>query len=133
MMPEELEHAFRVVAAEKLIAQRSRLWKVWIPVRYSTYMYDTGRMAEIPVRVLSQETAEVLARVKAGEEITLTEGGTVIARIVPASGGPLNGLVSAGRVRPASAHGSAPRPKVHGREGLDAGALMRGMRDDERY
>ena len=73
-------------------------------------------MAEIPVRLLSQETAEVLARVKAGEEITLTEGGTVIARIVPAS-----------------ARGRAPRPKVHGREGLDAGALMRGMRDDERY
>lgn len=42
-------------------------------------------MAEVPVRALNQETAMVLARVKAGEEITLTERGTVIARIVPAS------------------------------------------------
>ncbi|WP_319431418.1 type II toxin-antitoxin system prevent-host-death family antitoxin [Mycobacterium sp. RTGN5] len=90
-------------------------------------------MAEIPVRVLNQETAKVLARVKAGEEITLTERGTVIARIVPASPGPLDDLVAAGRVRPAAAHGPAPRPKIHGGEDLDAGALLRSMRDDERY
>ncbi len=96
-------------------------------------MYYTCRMAEIPVRVLNQETAKVLARVKAGEEITLTERGTVIARIVPASAGLLNDLVRSGRVRPAAAHGPAPRPKVGGGEGLDAGALLRNMRDDERY
>jgi antitoxin (DNA-binding transcriptional repressor) of toxin-antitoxin stability system len=90
-------------------------------------------MAEIPARVLIQQPAKILARVKAGEEITLTEGETVIARIAPASAGPLDGLVTAGRVRPASAHGPAPRPTVDGREGLDAGALMRGMRDDEQY
>ena len=67
-------------------------------------------MTEVPVRVLNQETAMVLARVKAGEEITLTERGTVIARIVPASARPLDDLVSAGRVRPATIHGPAPRP-----------------------
>ena len=90
-------------------------------------------MAELSVRVLNQETAKVLARVKAGEEITLTERGTVIARIVPASPGLLDDLVSAGRVRPAAAHGPAPRAKVHDEDATDAGVLLRRMRDDERY
>jgi prevent-host-death family protein len=34
--------------------------------------------------MLNQETSKVLARVKRGEQITLTERGEVIARIVPA-------------------------------------------------
>jgi prevent-host-death family protein len=90
-------------------------------------------VSEIPVRVLNQETAKVLARVKAGEEITLTERGAVIARIVPASSGPLDDLVSAGRVRPATVHGPAPRPTIPAGEDSDAGALLRRMRDEERY
>lgn len=94
-------------------------------------------MAEVPVRVLNQETAKVLARVKAGEEIILTERGTVIARIVPISAGPLDVLVGAGRVRPATVHGPAPRPKTAAKEhtaaATESGALVRGMRDAERY
>lgn len=90
-------------------------------------------VAEIPVRVLNQETAKVLARVKAGEEITVTERGTVIARIVPASDGPLDHLVTTGRVRPATVRGPAPRPTRPSQEGPEAGTLIRTMRDDERY
>ncbi len=90
-------------------------------------------MSEIPVRVLNQETAKVLARVKAGEEITLTERGVVIGRIVPASAGPLADLVSAGRVRPATVRGPSPRPTILAGKGPDAGALLRRMRDEERY
>lgn len=83
--------------------------------------------------MLNQETAKVLARVKAGEEITLTERGSVIARIVPASAGLLDDLVSAGRVRPATVHGPAPRPPKSDKAEQEAGELVRGMRDDERY
>ena len=90
-------------------------------------------MTEVPVRVLNQETAMVLARVKAGEEITLTERGTVIARIVPASARPLDDLVSAGRVRPATIHGPAPRPRAPAQGATEAGAVLRTMRDEERY
>jgi prevent-host-death family protein len=89
-------------------------------------------MAELSVRVLNQETAKVLARVKAGEEITLTERGKVIARIVPASPGLLDDLVSSGRVTPAATRGPAPRPTVPAGEGPGAGDLLRDMRDDER-
>lgn len=83
--------------------------------------------------MLNQETAKVLARVKAGEEITLTERGSVIARIVPATARPLDDLVSAGRVRPATAHGPAPRPTTSTGGNEDAGDLIRAMRDEERY
>jgi prevent-host-death family protein len=90
-------------------------------------------MSEVSVRVLNQETSKVLARVKRGEEITLTERGVVIARIVPASAGPLDALISAGRVLPATVHGRAPRPVVPMRGGLDAGSLLERMRAEERY
>jgi prevent-host-death family protein len=91
-------------------------------------------VTDIPVRVLNQETAKVLARVKAGEEITLTERGVVIAHIVPASASPLDDLITAGRVRPATAHGPAPRPmSTTEHDGPEAGDLLRAMRDEERY
>jgi prevent-host-death family protein len=90
-------------------------------------------MRDIPIRVLNQETARVLARVKAGEEIIVTERGAVIARIVPASAGPLDDLVSAGRVLPATTHGNAPRPTIPMENGPDAGALLSQMRETERH
>ena len=91
-------------------------------------------MTEVTVRILNQETAKVLARVKAGEEIILTERGVVIAHIVPASSGPLDDLITAGRVRAATVHGLAPRPTISAEHaGPEAGDLLRTMRDEERY
>jgi len=83
--------------------------------------------------MLNQETAKVLARVKRGEEITLTERGEVIARIVPAVAGPLDALITAGRVQPATLAGPAPRPTVPMGDNLDAGALLQHLRAEERY
>lgn len=90
-------------------------------------------MGEVSIRTLNQETSKVLARVKRGEEITLTERGEVIARIIPATAGPLDSLISTGRVQPATAHGPAPRPTIPMRDDLDAGTLLQRMRDEERY
>ncbi|WP_319446145.1 MULTISPECIES: type II toxin-antitoxin system prevent-host-death family antitoxin [unclassified Mycobacterium] len=90
-------------------------------------------MGHVSTRVLNQETSKVLARVKRGEEITITERGKVIARIIPASSGPLDALISAGRVRPATARGPAPRPTIAISDGLDAGTLLQRMRAEERY
>ena len=83
--------------------------------------------------MLNQETSKVLARVKRGEEIVLTDRGEVIARIIPASAGPLDALISNGRVKPATMRGPAPRPMIPMRGGLDAGTLLRRMRAEERY
>ena len=83
--------------------------------------------------MLNQETSKVLARVKRGEEVTVTERGEVIARIVPASAGPLDALISTGRVQPATARGPAPRPTVPMHGNIDAGELLERMRAEERY
>jgi prevent-host-death family protein len=98
-----------------------------------THMYDTGCVSEVSIRALNQETSKVLARVKRGEEITLTERGEVIARIIPASAGPLDALISAGRVQPATARGRAPRPTIPMQGGLDACTLLQQIRAEERY
>ena len=82
--------------------------------------------------MLNQETAKVLARVKRGEEITLTERGHVIARIIPAAG-PLDALITAGRVQPATLAGPAPRPTVPMAGDLDAGALLKRLRAEQRH
>jgi prevent-host-death family protein len=89
-------------------------------------------MGEVSVRTLNQETSRVLSRVKNGEEITLTERGEVIARIVPVSAGPLHALIGAGRVQPATLTGPAPRPTLPMRDGVDAGELLERLRDEER-
>lgn len=90
-------------------------------------------MRKVSIRTLNQETSKVLARVKRGEEIYLTERGEVIARIIPASSGPLDSLISTGRVQPATVRGPAPRPAIPTRGGLEAGTLLERMRAEERY
>lgn len=75
----------------------------------------------------------MLSRVKSGEEITLTERGEVIARIVPAAEGPLRALIGAGRVQPATLAGPPPRPTVPMRDEVDSGELMERLRGDHRY
>ena len=57
----------------------------------------------------------------------------MIARIIPASVGPLDALITAGRVQPATVHGPAPRPTIPMRDNVDAGELLERMRNDERY
>lgn len=75
----------------------------------------------------------MLARVKGGEEITVTERGEVVARIMPACAGPLDALISTGRVQPATVRGPAPRPTITMHGDLDAGTLLERMRAEERY
>ena len=90
-------------------------------------------MGDVSIRMLNQETSKVLARVKRGEQITLTERGEVIARIIPASASPLDALISTGRVQPAAVRGPAPRPTIPMRGDLEAGTLLQRMRAEERY
>jgi prevent-host-death family protein len=92
-----------------------------------------GPMGEVSVRTLNQATSKVLARVKRGEEITLTERGEVIAQIIPVSASPLQTLIGTGRVEPATLHGPAPRATIPMHDAVDAGALLERMRNEERY
>lgn len=90
-------------------------------------------MSEVRVRELNQDTAGVLARVKRGEEIDITERGTVIARLVPAQAHPVADLISSGKLRPATSRGPIPRPTGPVRTNNEAGELLRTLRDEERY
>lgn len=90
-------------------------------------------MSEVPVRELNQNTASVLARVKAGEPLEITERGTVIARLIPVHEQPLAEWVGSGKLRPATLTGAAPRPAGPVRTDHEAGEVLRQLRDDERY
>lgn len=85
------------------------------------------------MRELNQQTRKVINRVKAGEEIAVTDHGELIAHIIPAATGPLAALISAGKVLPA-AQGPAPRATIHARaDQPEAGALLEKLRSEERY
>jgi prevent-host-death family protein len=90
-------------------------------------------MADVPVRELNQDTAGVLARVKRGERVNITERGRVIASIIPARDNPLSDLISSGKLHPATISGPAPRPGGPIKTDHEAGELLREMRDSERY
>lgn len=90
-------------------------------------------MSEVGIRELNQDTSGVLARVKHGDTIDVTERGTVIARLVPAQPGPMSDLIASGALRPATAKGPIPRPAGPVRTANEAGEVLREMRDDERF
>jgi prevent-host-death family protein len=90
-------------------------------------------MEQVPVRVLNQDTASVLARVESGETVEITNRGKPIARIVPIVHGELDDLVAAGWVTPATIRGPIPMPTIKAPPGADAGELIRQLRDEERW
>ncbi|MFC9897851.1 type II toxin-antitoxin system Phd/YefM family antitoxin [Nocardia sp. NPDC127579] len=90
-------------------------------------------MGEVAIRTLNQDTSGVLARVKRGEEIDISERGVVIARIVPAAPHPLADRIASGKLRLPTAEGPIPRPHGPVRVNHEAGELLRQLRDEERY
>lgn len=96
-------------------------------------MYYDQAMAEVPIRELNQETAKVLARVKRGEEVDITERGVVVARLVPAEPSPIGRLLATGNLRPPQASGPLPRPRGDVRTTQESGALLEELRGEERH
>lgn len=79
---------------------------------------------------MKQNASAVVARVGAGESVTITDRGRPVARMTPIPSSPLERLVDAGLARPARrrlADLAAPEPGPALSEELQA------MRDDERY
>ncbi|VBA35431.1 Antitoxin VapB35 [Mycobacterium innocens] len=89
--------------------------------------------SEVPVREWNQNTAGVLARVKRGEHVDITERGTVIAHLVPAQENPLAEMISSGKLHPATITGPAPRLTGPIKTEHEAGQVLRELRDNERY
>src|ERR1700753_477648 len=76
----------------------------------------TAEPHSVGLRDLRHHTSEVLARVRHGETIDVTEHGRLIARIVPAGEREptplLTRLGSSGRATPAARPGSRPRMRT---------------------
>lgn len=90
-------------------------------------------MEQIPIRVLNQQTAEVLARVEHGEIVEITNRGKPVARIVPITADPMADLVASGVVIPPTITGPIPMPTVPAEDGSEAGELISSLRDEERW
>ncbi|HVK21925.1 MAG TPA: type II toxin-antitoxin system prevent-host-death family antitoxin [Actinokineospora sp.] len=87
----------------------------------------------VGMRELSQRTAKVLALVRAGETVEVTDRGMTIARIVPAANARYDQLVAAGLIRQAArpfdvADLPEPVPNSTGRSTLDWLEDLRGDR-----
>jgi prevent-host-death family protein len=90
----------------------------------------------VGLRELRHNTSEVLARVRHGETIDVTEYGRLVARIVPveerASTPALDRLVEEGRVRLAVRPGYRPRMRTG--DGTDRlGDALAALREEERW
>jgi prevent-host-death family protein len=96
-------------------------------------------MDTVTVSELNRQTAKVLDRVKAGESLEISEHGSPVARIMPATpttGVPLlDRLIAQGRAIPASSPGPIPPtpPRDDRDEGVSLSTSLAQMRDDERY
>jgi prevent-host-death family protein len=88
---------------------------------------------QVPVRMLNQDTAGVLAKVEHGETVEITSRGKPIARIVPIANGEMDDLVAAGWVTPATMHGPIPMPEGDIDVTNSASAALIAMRDEERW
>ncbi|WP_033342226.1 type II toxin-antitoxin system Phd/YefM family antitoxin [Catenuloplanes japonicus] len=90
-------------------------------------------MEQIPIRVLGQDAAAVLAKVEQGEVIEITSQGRTIARIVPAGADSLTALIDSGTVLPPTVTGPFPMPTVAAEPGSEAAALLSSLREEERW
>lgn len=90
-------------------------------------------MEQIPVRVLNQDTAGVLARVENGEVIEITSRGRPVARIVPIGHGEMDELVAAGWATPPTLARPFTMPPGPIDETSSASAALLAMRDEERW
>ena len=98
-------------------------------------MFYTPLVKQVAVRELNQHTSRVLARVRAGETVEVTDRGEPIARLVPVAGAGsvLARLVAQGRVVAPTSTGPIPAPPVLGDPAVDVAAELAAEREDERW
>ena len=91
-------------------------------------------MKTVGVRALKQNASAVVAEVAAGEVVTITDRGRPVAQLVPLVPDRLEGLVTAGRARPARRRladlGAAPKRRP-GAKSLSS--VLQEIRESDRY
>jgi prevent-host-death family protein len=90
-------------------------------------------MTEEGIRALKQNASQVVARVAAGEIVTITDRGRPVALLAPIPAGRLDTLLAAGRARPAKGRlvDLPVPPDRDDRPSLSQ--RLSEMRDEERY
>jgi prevent-host-death family protein len=98
-------------------------------------MFYIGPMERIGVRDLNQNTSQVLARVRRGETVEVTERGRPIARLVPVDGGLtlLDRLVAEGRAVAPVSGGPLPLPPALGDPDVNVAEELAAAREEERW
>jgi prevent-host-death family protein len=87
-------------------------------------------MEEVGIRLLKQNASAVVARAAAGETVTITDRGRLVALLTPIPATALQALLAAGRGRKARRDvAGLPSPAP----GPDLSGTLAAMRDAERY
>jgi prevent-host-death family protein len=86
----------------------------------------------IGVRELRQNASKYLARVEAGEELSVTMRGRLVARLVPvtAADRTRDGLIASGSVRPARRRGGLASIDIESLPPRDLTAVLAELRED---
>lgn len=94
-------------------------------------------MTEVGIRALKQNASEVVARAASGEEITVTNRGRPVARLVPHARKPhqsrLEELIARGDATPARGSLADLPPPLPALPGRSLSAELMAMREEERY
>lgn len=92
-------------------------------------------MERIGIRELNQHTSAVLAKVRQGQVVEVTERGRPIARLVPVDSGLalLDRLVAQGQASAPTASGPIPVPPILGDPALNVADELAAAREDERW
>ncbi|WP_419945613.1 type II toxin-antitoxin system Phd/YefM family antitoxin [Candidatus Poriferisodalis sp.] len=94
-------------------------------------------MAEVGIRELKQNASAVVARAEAGEEITVTNRGRPVAKLVPHIHQPrrsrLEELIARGDATPATRDITDLPPPLPALPGRSLSEVLLEMREEERY
>lgn len=100
------------------------------PGKCATLKHMLDEVAEVGIRALKQNASAVVAKAAGGTTVTITDHGRPVARLVPIPASELEGLIAAGRGRPARRRISDLAPP---RPGPDLSGTLREQREAERY
>lgn len=93
----------------------------------------TSMAHQVETRILQKHASEIVKRAASGEVLEITEGGRLVARMVPAGMGVYKDLCAAGLIRQATHPKSklpAPKPVANGTP--TASEVLAGLRQFER-
>ncbi|AXH34431.1 type II toxin-antitoxin system prevent-host-death family antitoxin [Humibacter sp. BT305] len=89
-------------------------------------------MAEVGIRALKQNASAVVARVAAGETVTITDRGRPVALMTPIRPSRVEEMIASGQIRPATRSlADMPKPRPLTTPGPTLSEVLQQMRDED--